>query len=88
MKELRFKILESSDFEIGDFKLIEFRGNPQNPKKWFKSWNVYLFFFVLFFSTISFSQVAKVSIIKTSNGFQLTKNGKPYYIKGAGAKII
>ena len=37
MKELRFKILESSDFEIGDFKLIEFRGNPQNPKKWIKS---------------------------------------------------
>ena len=37
MKELRFKILESGDFEIGDFKLIEFRGNPQNPKKWIKS---------------------------------------------------
>ncbi len=37
MKELRFKILEISDFEIGDFKLIEFRGNPQNPKKWIKS---------------------------------------------------
>ena len=37
MKELRFKILESGEFEIGDFKLIEFRGNPQNPKKWIKS---------------------------------------------------
>ena len=32
-----FKILENGDFEIGDFKLIEFRGNPQNPKKWIKS---------------------------------------------------
>ena len=42
---------------------------------------------VLFiFPATSFSQVAKVSIIKTSNGFQLTKNGEPYYIKGAGAK--
>ena len=45
------------------------------------------FLIVLFiFPAISFSQVAKVSIIKTSNGFQLTKNGEPYYIKGAGAK--
>ena len=42
---------------------------------------------VLFiFPAISFSQLDKVSIIKTSNGFQLTKNGEPYYIKGAGAK--
>ncbi|MAE14240.1 MAG: hypothetical protein CL821_01440 [Crocinitomicaceae bacterium] len=45
------------------------------------------FLIVLFiFPAISFSQVAKVSIIKTSNGFQLTKNGESYYIKGAGAK--
>ena len=45
------------------------------------------FLIVLFiFPAISFSQLDKVSIIKTSNGFQLTKNGEPYYIKGAGAK--
>ena len=45
------------------------------------------FLIVLFiFPAISFSQLDKVSIIKTSNGFQLTKNGVPYYIKGAGAK--
>ena len=36
MKELRFRILETSNFEIVDFKLIEFRGNPDNPTKWFK----------------------------------------------------
>ena len=37
MKELRFKVLESNDFEIGNFKLIEFRGNPKKPIKWIKS---------------------------------------------------
>ena len=36
IKELRFRILETSNFEIVDFKLIEFRGNPDNPTKWFK----------------------------------------------------
>ena len=46
-----------------------------------------LFFIALFiFPAISFSQAAKVSINKTSNGFQLIKNDEPYYIKGAGAK--
>tara|TARA_B100001093_G_scaffold281613_1_gene269045 strand:- start:1933 stop:3177 length:1245 start_codon:yes stop_codon:yes gene_type:complete len=34
LKELRFKILESSKCEIGDFKLVEFRGNPEKPIKW------------------------------------------------------
>ena len=33
MKELRFKVLETSVFEIGDFNLVEFRGNPKKPKK-------------------------------------------------------
>ncbi len=33
-KEIRFKILESSKCEIGDFQLIEFRGNPKKPTKW------------------------------------------------------
>ena len=32
MKELRFKILESSIFEAGDFNLVEFKGNPNKPK--------------------------------------------------------
>ena len=34
LKELRFTVLETSKFEIGDFKIIEFRGNPQDPTKW------------------------------------------------------
>lgn len=36
MKELRFSILESSNSKIVDFKLIEFRGDPDNPAKSFK----------------------------------------------------
>ena len=34
LKEIRFKILENSNFEIGDFKIIEFRGNPEKPNQW------------------------------------------------------
>ena len=34
LKELRFRVLESSKFEIGDFKIVEFRGNPKKPNKW------------------------------------------------------
>ena len=34
LKEIRFKILKGSQFEIGDFQLIEFRGNPEKPNKW------------------------------------------------------
>ena len=36
MKEFRFKILETSKFEMGDFKIVEFRGNPNKPSKWLK----------------------------------------------------
>ena len=36
MKELRFKILETSKFEMGDFNIIEFRGNPDKPSNWLK----------------------------------------------------
>ena len=36
MKELRFKILETSKFEMGDFNIVEFRGNPNKPKNWVK----------------------------------------------------
>jgi len=34
IKEIRFKILEGTQFEIGDFQLIEFRGNPKKPTEW------------------------------------------------------
>ena len=34
VKEIRFKILKGTQFEIGDFKLIEFRGNPKKPTEW------------------------------------------------------
>ena len=34
LKEIRFKILEGNQFEIGDFQLIEFRGNPKKPTEW------------------------------------------------------
>ena len=34
LKEIRFKILKGSQFEIGDFQLIEFRGNPKKPTEW------------------------------------------------------
>ena len=34
LKEIRFKILQGTQFEIGDFELIEFRGNPKKPTEW------------------------------------------------------
>ena len=34
LKEIRFEILEGNEFEIGDFQLIEFRGNPKKPTQW------------------------------------------------------
>ena len=34
LKEIRFKILEGTKVEIGDFELIEFRGNPKKPTEW------------------------------------------------------
>ena len=33
MKEIRFKVLETSKFIIGDFNLVKYSGNPQKPKK-------------------------------------------------------
>ena len=36
MKELRFTILETSKFEMGDFNIVEFRGNPNKPTNWAK----------------------------------------------------
>tara|TARA_B100001142_G_scaffold253742_1_gene254496 strand:- start:191 stop:832 length:642 start_codon:yes stop_codon:yes gene_type:complete len=34
LKEIRFRVLEGTQFEIGDFQLIEFRGNPKKPTEW------------------------------------------------------
>ena len=34
LKEIRLKILKGTLFEIGDFQLIEFRGNPKKPTQW------------------------------------------------------
>ena len=34
LKEVRFTILNDVPFEIGDFKIIEFRGNPKKPTEW------------------------------------------------------
>ena len=34
LKEIRFRVLEGNQFEIGDFELIEFRGNPKKPTEW------------------------------------------------------
>ena len=52
--------------------------------------NLNLFFcliFLLICSITAQSQVNKVEVIKNSYGnFELLRNGKPYYIKGAGAK--
>lgn len=33
-KEIRVKVLETSAFEMGDFNLVEFRGNPLKPNQW------------------------------------------------------
>ena len=34
LKEVRFRVEESARFDFADLKLIEFRGNPQNPVAW------------------------------------------------------
>lgn len=34
LKEIRVTVKESSQFEIDEIQLIEFRGNPRSPKKW------------------------------------------------------
>ena len=34
LKEIRFKVLSGNQFEVGDFQLIEFRGNPKKPTQW------------------------------------------------------
>ena len=34
LKEIRFKVLSGNQFELGDFQLIEFRGNHKKPTQW------------------------------------------------------
>jgi hypothetical protein len=34
MQEVRLKVLQNAQFEIGNFELIEFRGNPEKPTQW------------------------------------------------------
>ena len=34
LKEVRFRVEESAHFDFTNLKLIEFRGNPQNPVAW------------------------------------------------------
>lgn len=45
----------------------------------------YLFLFAFFItSTYSFSQAIPVKVVKTAEGYKLTRGGEPYYVKGAG----
>ena len=34
LKEIRFRVLDGNQFEIGDFQLVEFRGDPKKPTEW------------------------------------------------------
>ena len=34
LKEFRFTINDTLSFDMGNFRLVEFRGNPEKPIKW------------------------------------------------------
>ena len=34
LKEVRFTINDTLNFDMGDFRLVEFRGSPEKPIKW------------------------------------------------------
>jgi hypothetical protein len=49
--------------------------------------NLFFFVFLIILKLNLFAQVSKVEVISNIYGdFELQRNGKPYYIKGAGAK--
>tara|TARA_B110000305_G_C19453137_1_gene649244 strand:- start:2123 stop:3367 length:1245 start_codon:yes stop_codon:yes gene_type:complete len=41
----------------------------------------------LFIQSFCFAQVIPVEIVKTENGFELIREGKPYYVKGVGGSV-
>ena len=43
----------------------------------------YLFIFI-FIHSMALAQVVPVEIIKSDKGYELIREGKPYYIKGVG----
>ena len=45
---------------------------------------IFIFFNIFFPSIAQQSLVGRTEIIKTDNGFQFFRDGKPYYVKGAG----
>jgi hypothetical protein len=46
-----------------------------------------LILLLLFIQSYCFAQVIPVEIVKNENGFELIREGKPYYIKGVGGNV-
>ena len=43
---------------------------------------------ILFFLVMGYyTSQAQTKVVKTANGYQLTRNGKPYYVKGLGGQV-